>query len=101
MLAAAAIDAVFATLGKAGQILAGGVATPCTVLVAAPDQFGEFGHTRLFAQSAQLEIRVSEIPAPAEGDTVTVEGISYRIATEPRREDPDRRVWTCDAAVVS
>ena len=101
MPGAAAIEAVFVAFGKAGQHLAGRIATPCTVLVAAPDQFAEFGQTKLFCRSNHLEIRVSEIPALAGDDVVTVESISHRITAEPRLEDPDRMVWTCDAAVIS
>ena len=97
MPGAAAIDAVFATFGKAGQLLAGGIGTPCTVIVSSPDQFAEFGHTKLFGRSNRLEIRVSEIPALAVGDTVTVDGATYRITADPRREDPDRMVWVCEA----
>ena len=51
--------------------------------------------------AARLEIRVSEISAIANGDTVSVEGVSYLITADPRVEDADRLVWVCDAAAVS
>ena len=43
-----------------------------------------------------FDIRASEIAAPAEGDTIVVDGSTYVIQGEPIR-DAERLVWTIEA----
>lgn len=69
-----------------------GAGTPVTVLFGRkPPQPGPLGlGVRLSGYSAQL--RKSEVSAPAEGDTLTIGGVVYRVRTF----DPDvtGQIWT-------
>ena len=43
-----------------------------------------------------IDIRVSDIAAPADGDTIELDGAVYVIQGEPIR-DAERLVWTIEA----
>ena len=47
------------------------------------------------AETVMIDIRVSEVAAPAEGDTIEVNGMVYVIQGEPIR-DVERLVWTIE-----
>jgi hypothetical protein len=61
-----------------------------------PDRIGEFGETRILTKTTMFDIRASEIAAPAEGDTIVVDGSTYVIQGEPIR-DAERLIWTIEA----
>jgi hypothetical protein len=96
----AAIDALFAdpNLGLDAMHRAGGAdpGVPVRVIVRRPDRVGDFGATRVVAETVMIDIRVSEIAAPADGDTIEVGGTLYVIQGEPIR-DAERLVWTIEA----
>jgi hypothetical protein len=96
----AAIDALFddPNLAVAGLYRAGGTALdlPVRVIRRQPDRIGEFGVTRLRSETTVFELRTSEVPSPAEGDTLSVGGIGYAVQGEPIR-DAERLVWTIEA----
>ena len=97
---AAAIDALFAdpNLARDAVYRAGGAdpAVPVRAILRRPDRVGEFGETRIVAGVVMIDVRVSEVAVPAEGDTIQAEGTVYIIQGEPIR-DAERLVWTLEA----
>ena len=96
----AAIDVLFAdpNLGTDAAWRAGGAdpGMPVRVIVRQPDRIGNFGETRIVAATLVIDVRVSEVAAPAEGDTIERNGTVYIIQGEPLR-DGERLVWTIEA----
>lgn len=96
---AAAIDALFADLNLARDAVyrAGGAdpAVPVRAIPRRPDRVDEFGETRIVAGAVMIDVRVSEVAAPAEGDTIQAEGTVYIIQGEPIA-DAERLVWTIE-----
>ncbi len=94
------IDALFAdpNLGRDGLYRAGGAdpGIPVRVILRRPDRVGEFGETRIVTETLLIDIRVSEVATPADGDTIEVDGTVYVIQGEPIR-DAERLVWTIEA----
>jgi hypothetical protein len=97
---AAAVDALFAdpNLGAAAVFRAGAAdpGMPVRLIVRQPDRIGNFGETRIAAATLVIDVRVSEVAAPAEGDTIEMSGTVYVIQGEPIR-DAERLVWTIEA----
>ncbi|CUW39678.1 conserved protein of unknown function [Magnetospirillum sp. XM-1] len=46
--------------------------------------------------AAVFKVRVAEVQAPAEGDTITVDGTLYTVQGVPKRDD-SRAIWTVEA----
>lgn len=97
---AAAIDALFAdpNLGFDAVYRVGGAepGMPVRVIVRRPDRVGDFGETRIVAETLLIDVRVSEVAAPADGDTIEVDGTVYFIQGGPIG-DTERLVWTIEA----
>jgi hypothetical protein len=98
----AAIDALFTdpNLSVDAIYCAGGGEAPGTTvraIVRQPDRIGNFGGTRIAAATLVIDVRVSEVAAPAEGDTIEMSGTVYVIQGEPIR-DAERLVWTIEGA---
>ena len=97
---AAAIDALFAdpNLARVAVYRAGGAdpGVPVRAILHRPDRIGEFAETRILTETTMFDIRASEIAAPAEGDTIAVDGSTYVIQGEAIR-DAERLVWTIEA----
>ena len=97
---ATAIDVLFAdpNLGVNAIHRAGGEAPGTTVkaIVRQPDRVGTFGATRIATATTMLDIRTSEVAAPAEGDTIEMDGTIYVIQGEPIR-DAERLIWIIEA----
>jgi hypothetical protein len=95
-----AIDTLFAdpNLGADAIYRAGGSGEAITlrVIIRQPDRVGTFGETRIATETTIVDIRTSDIAAPAEGDTIEMNGIVYVIQGEPIR-DAERLVWTIEA----
>ncbi len=68
---------------------------PVRVIARRPDREVEFGDIAVHAATAVFEVRVSEVPNPAEGDTITLGGETFVVQGEPVR-DAERLVWTLD-----
>ncbi len=96
---AAAIDALFAdpnlAIDTVYRVGGADAEVPVRAIVRQPDRIGEFGETRVVAETVMIDIRVSEVAAPAEGDTIQVNGTVYVIQGEPIR-DAERLVWTIE-----
>jgi hypothetical protein len=58
---------------------------------------GTFGETRIATETTIFDIRTSEVAAPAEGDTIEMNGAVYVIQGEPLR-DVERLIWTIEGA---
>jgi hypothetical protein len=95
----AAIDAIFADPNMAADALyraqASVVQVPCRVSRAMPDQETEYGGATLISDSMRLDVRVSEVAAPKDGDLITLDGEVFVIHGQPRR-DRLRLVWSLD-----
>lgn len=96
---ASAIDDLFAdpNLARGATYRAGGAGDGMIVRVISrrPDQVLDFGETRVHTATTLFEVRVSEVPAPAAGDTLAIDGETFVIQGEPVR-DAERLVWTLD-----
>jgi len=92
-----AVDAVFAAFGKAATYTppGGGAATACTVIKDARDREPSGFSGRPILQGTVIEVRKSEIAAPAKGGAFVVGAENLVIKSDPEAEDPDRLVWTC------
>lgn len=79
-----------------------GAGIPIRVIARRGDRIRGFGETRVISETALFEVRVSEIAAPAAGDTIEIPGASpgtddaYVVQGAPIR-DPERLVWTVEA----
>ena len=86
-----AVDATFAAFGiDAIYTPAGGEPFPVRVIARRPDTIVGFGETRIHAETATFELRVSEVANPRPSDQLTVGAETFVIQGEPERRDPDR-----------
>jgi len=101
---AAAIDDLFADphIARTAIWRAGGVGdgVPVRVIARRPDQVIGFGDSRAILPAMLIEVRRSEVPNPAVGDTVTLEGETFEIIAMPSL-DGLRLVWTCEGALTA
>ena len=97
---AAATDALFAdpNLGVNAIYCPGGSGEAITLraIVRQPDRIGNFGETRIATETTLVDIRTSDIAAPAESGTIEMDGTVYAIQGEPIR-DAERLIWTIEA----
>jgi hypothetical protein len=75
---------------------AGGEPVSVRVIAKRPDTIVGFGETRIHAETTTFEVRASDILSPRPGDQLIVGGDTFVVQGEPKRRDPDRRVWTLD-----
>jgi hypothetical protein len=80
-------------LWKPGGV--GGVS--CRIIRKSPDQVAGFGVSRALIASCVIDVRVSEIAAPAEGDLVVIGALSFKIIADPVI-DSLGLVYSCEAA---
>lgn len=94
---AGAVDATFAAFGVYA-VYTPVIGAPISVGVSArrPDTVGGFGETRIHAETATFELRVSEVASPRPGDQLAADDETFVVQGEPERRDPDRLVWTLD-----
>jgi hypothetical protein len=92
-----AIDAVFEAFGlNASFAPEDGMPVPVRVIAKRPDAIVGFGETRIHAETAVFEVRVSEVASPRPGDQLTLGGETFIVQGEPERRGPDRLVWSLD-----
>lgn len=98
---AAATDALFTDPNIARDALwrAGGAGDGVVVRVITkrPDQVVGFGDSRAILPTMLIDVRRSEIPNPASGDTVEIDATVFEIIATPVA-DSLGLVWTCEAA---
>ena len=96
---AAAVDDLFANPDIARDAVwrPGGAGDGIAVraIIRRPDREAEFGDIAVHTATAVFEVRVSEVPNPAEGDTITLDGETFVVQGEPVR-DAEQLVWTLD-----
>ncbi|MBT3399002.1 MAG: hypothetical protein HN904_09650 [Victivallales bacterium] len=96
-LASETLDVAFAEFGvDALYTPQGGTSVNIRAIATRPDEIVGFGDTRVHAETALFEIRVSEVSQPRPGDLLTVDGADHIIQGEPERRDPHRLVWALD-----
>jgi hypothetical protein len=97
-----AVDASFAVWGKAATYVppGGGVPTPCTVIRNVRDREMTGFSGRPIMRGTIIEVRKSEVGAPARGGVFTFaeDGTAFAIISDPEAQDPERLVWTCTVA---
>ncbi len=98
-LFAEAIDDLFAdpNLARAAVWRAGGTgaAVALRIILRQPDRIGGFGEARLWTATTMIEVRTTEVPLLAEGDSFEIEGETFAVQGEPLR-DGERLVWTAE-----
>lgn len=91
-----AIDRIFADPNMAADAVwtprGGGAAVTCRVIRKAPDEVIDFGQAQIHSETTMVDVRVSEISAPASQDSVKIGGEFYRVQGTPKR-DRERLVW--------
>ena len=79
--------------GVAGVYTQGSVNTNVVVIQDAPQEFSDIGGARLSSDQFLWLLRADVIAAPAEGDVLTIAGVSHRINAAPRHHDRARLIW--------
>lgn len=101
---AAGVDALFRNpaLGVDAIYRAGGAGDPvlARVIRRAPDRLVNFTEGRFVAETVILDVRVSQVPELARGDTLEIAGVVYEVRSEPVR-DSERLIWSADAREIS
>ena len=96
---AEALDDLFADphLARGATWRAGGTGPPeaVRIVLRQPDRIGGFGETRLLADTTVVEVRTSEVPVLAAGDTLEIAGDVHRVQGEPVR-DSEWLIWTAE-----
>lgn len=96
---AAAIGLIFADPNMAVDALwlPGGTppGAPIRAIRKAPDEVTRFGGAQVWSETVRVDVRVSEVPAPAPGDRIVIAGETFEVQGEPLR-DRERLVWTLD-----
>ncbi len=70
---------------------------PVRVILRRPDEVVGFGDSRAVLPSVLIDVRRSDVAAPAAGDTVEIAGDVFEIIAAPVA-DSLGLVWTCEAA---
>jgi hypothetical protein len=89
------VDATFAAYGAVASYSppGGGDAVACVVCRKVPDRALGFGQGAPLLQSDEIEVRKSEVSAPARGGLFTVGTEVLEILSDPRCEDDLALVW--------
>ncbi len=73
----------------------GGAPVDIRVIAKRADEIVRLGDTRIHAETAVFEVRVSDVRSPRPRDRLRVGGSDYVVQGEPVR-DPERLVWTLE-----
>jgi len=99
---AAAIDTLFSdpALARDARWRFGGTGDGTTVRVIRkrPDHIVGFGDTRAVVPTVLIDVRRADVPTPASGDTVEIDGETFAVIATPTI-DAERLVWTCEASL--
>lgn len=86
-----AVDATYAPKGGAA------LAVPVRVILSQPDAMTPVYDLPVVSASTALQVRVSEVPALAQGDTLTLaDGGVLTVSAKPKREST-RLIWIASA----
>jgi hypothetical protein len=92
------IDALFSNSALARDVLYTPVAgTPKTIraVIKSPDRIVDVREMAIHSPTLVVDVRVSDVPDPGEGDTLTIGTLTYVVQGEPVR-DAENLVWTLD-----
>lgn len=96
---AEAIDDLFADPNLAHdaiwRVAGAGSGVAIRAVVRRPEAISAFGDTRLVTPVALVDLRVSEAPTIAAGDTIEIDGDILLVQGEPVR-DAERLIWTVE-----
>lgn len=96
----AAVDATFLDANMAADALYrasdSNTDVPCRVIQAMPDAMSDYGSAGIVSDTMRIDVRVSEVPAPTEGDRFTIDGEVFEVQGAPQR-DRLRLVWKIEA----
>lgn len=100
-IAREAVDAAFAGLGTAATYVppGGGAPAACLILRRRPDEAIALGTGRLVETTDMVDVRASDVAAPARGGTFLVPGpdgaATLVVTSTPMTRDSERLVWRC------
>ena len=85
-------------MAVSGTYQAGGLidAVPVRLIISQPDARVDWNDVGYVVGTTLIDVRVSECPAPAEGDVFSFGGASYVMQGQPQA-DVLRQVWTIQA----
>jgi hypothetical protein len=74
---------------------ADGLPFPVRVIARRADAVTDFGEARLWSETTRFDLRVSEVASPRPGDRLVLDGETFVVQGEPRR-DRERLVWSLE-----
>lgn len=77
----------------------GGDARELRVMRVAGDAATRFSDARFVSDATLIDVRASDVDRPVVGDTVTIEGVSYRVTADALRDDR-RLIWTIELVEI-
>ncbi|MFN7226666.1 MAG: hypothetical protein ACK5UY_05410 [Holosporales bacterium] len=92
------IDALFADPALARTITytpVEGTARTLRAVIKSPDRIVDVREMAIHTPTLVVDVRVSDVPDPNQGDTLTIDTFLYVVQGEPVR-DAENLVWTLD-----
>lgn len=100
---AAGIDAIFRDPNMAKDALyraaGGGAGVPVRVIFRAPDRIANWNEGRFVTDTIFIDVRVSDVPELAPGDTFEIGGELFEVRSEPVR-DRERLCWAAEVRAL-
>lgn len=92
------IDALFADSVMARTVTytpVAGLPQTMRAVIKSPDRIVDVRDIAIHTPTLVVDVRVSDVPVPNEGDTLTIGTLLYAVQGEPVR-DAENLVWTLD-----
>ena len=92
------IDALFSDSALARDVLytpVAGTARTIRAVIKSPDRIVDVREMAIHTPTLVVDVRVSDVPDPGEGDTLSIGALTYVGQGEPVR-DTENLVWTLD-----
>jgi hypothetical protein len=92
------IDALFSDSALARDIVytpVSGTARTIRAVIKSPDRIVDVREMAIHTPTLMVDVRVSDVPDPNEGDILTIGPLLYAVQGEPVR-DTENLVWTLD-----
>jgi hypothetical protein len=92
------IDALFSNSSLAQDIVytpVAGTARTIRAVIQSPDRIVDVREMAIHTPTLVVDVRVSDVPDPNQGDTLTIDTFLYVVQGEPVR-DTENLVWTLD-----
>jgi hypothetical protein len=94
----AMIDALFADPAMARTVTytpVAGITQTLRAVIKSPDRIVDVREMAIHTPTLVVDVRVSDVPDPNQGDTLTIGTLLYTVQGEPVR-DAENLVWTLD-----